>query len=409
MPTTYQTSYALDEVGTVPLTYQVGQYGYAAALDFPMAARGVLADIDFDFQNGRYYQAGQGVDPLVLTTTSRASTAYADNLAGEWSAFLSNVPRITNKGLLVEETRTNVVLWNRDLTNVAWTASNVTVAKDQTGIDGTATSASSLTATAGNGTVLQAITLASSARFQSAFVKRITGSGVVNMTMDNGATWTAVTVTSVWTRVAIPTQTLANPTVGFRIVTSGDAIAVDFVQNENNSVFATSPILVTTVAVARAADVVTVTTPPIFGASCTLFGRGTPVAPITLTAEQDIISINDGTNNNNFRLLRNATTGAVLENYRVGAAGATASSGSAWATSASGKVAAAGASGDQAVSFNGASVGVNTFAGSLGGVANVVNIGTSAAGAVPFRGYVERVALWSTTRLSNADLQRITR
>ena len=56
------------------------------------------------------------------------------------------------------------------------------------------------------------------------------------MTMDNGTTWTAVTVTASWSRVSIPKQTLANPTVGFRIVTSGDAVAIDFVQNENSTV-----------------------------------------------------------------------------------------------------------------------------------------------------------------------------
>ena len=133
---------------------------------------------------------------------------------------------------------------------------NVTAAKNQTGVDGTATAASSLTATSANGTCLQAITLGSAARWQTAYVKRITGSGVINMTMDNGATWTAIPVTSSWARVAIPTQTLANPTVGFRIVTNGDAVAVDFVQNENSLLQATSPLATTTAAVTRSNELV---------------------------------------------------------------------------------------------------------------------------------------------------------
>ena len=157
------------------------------------------------------------------------------------------------QGIRVEEARTNVCLWSRDLTNAVWTKTNVTAAKDQTGIDGVANSASKITATAGNGTCLQAITLASSARYQSAFVKRITGSGTINMTLDAGLTWTPVTVTASWTRVEIPTQTLANPTVGFQIVTSGDAIAVDVSQNENGT-FATSPIETFASTVTRAAD-----------------------------------------------------------------------------------------------------------------------------------------------------------
>lgn len=159
-------------------------------------------------------------------------------------------------GLLAEEARTNRCLWNRDLTNAAWTKTNATAAKTSTGIDGVVNSASTLTATAGNGTCLQAITSASAARITSAFIKRRTGTGVIEMTQDNGGTWTAVTASinaSTWTMVNVPSATVTNPTVGFRIVTSGDEIDVDFVQEETGA-FVTSPIEVTTVAVARTAD-----------------------------------------------------------------------------------------------------------------------------------------------------------
>lgn len=159
-------------------------------------------------------------------------------------------------GLLLEGSRINIVLHNRDLTNAAWTKTNVTAVKDQTGIDGVASSASKITATSANGTCLQAITTGSTQRAQFAYVKRITGSGTINMTMDNGSTWTVVTVTAAWTKVTIPPQTLANPTVGFRIVTSGDAIAVDYVQNEAGA-FESSPLATTTGAVTRAADSLT--------------------------------------------------------------------------------------------------------------------------------------------------------
>jgi hypothetical protein len=215
--------------------------------------------LDFKFAiNGSFLDASSGSSSLV--TFTRASTANYFNSSGllvsaavDAARFDYNPSTLAARGLLLEESRANVVLWNRDLTNAAWTSTNVTAAKTQTGIDGVANSASSITATAGNGTCLQAITLASSARFQTAWVKRLVGAGVVNMTTDNGSTWTAVTVTAGWTRVSIPTQTLANPTVGFRIVTSGDSIAVDFVQNENGT-FATSEIDTTTVAVTRSID-----------------------------------------------------------------------------------------------------------------------------------------------------------
>jgi hypothetical protein len=167
------------------------------------------------------------------------------------------------RSLLLEDTRNNNVLWNRDQTNAAWTKVNMTTAHTSTGADAGPNSATRLTATAGNATCLQALVLGSQPRYQSAYVKRITGSGNIQMTQDNGATWTTIGITANWTRAEIPVQTLANPTVGFRIVTNGDAIDVDFVQNENGS-FATSPIVVTTIAVTRAADSCSLpfTTPP---------------------------------------------------------------------------------------------------------------------------------------------------
>ena len=215
------------------------------------------SEIDLDFANNRLWTAlgGENSDFATYLSCSRASTAYAPTSANSLTQFGTDTLRITDLGLLREAARTNVVLWDRDLTNAAWTKTNVTAAKDQTGPDGVSNSASSITATAGNGTALQSITLGSSDRFQSAWVKRLIGSGTINMTMDNGSTWTAITVTAGWTRVTIPTQTLANPIVGFRIVTNGDSIAVDFVQNEDGT-FGTSPIETTTASTTRASDVI---------------------------------------------------------------------------------------------------------------------------------------------------------
>jgi hypothetical protein len=219
----------------------------------------VAESLDFKFAiNGSFLDASSGSSSLV--TFTRASTANYFNSSGllvsaaiDAARFDYDPSTLAARGLLLEEARTNVVQRNRDLTNAAWTSTNVTAVKDQTGIDGVANSASRITATAGNGTCLQAITLASSARFQTAWVKRLVGSGVVNMTMNNGSTWTVISPTASWTRVSIPTATLANPTVGFRLVTSGDSIAVDFVQNENGA-FATSEIGTTTASVPRSAD-----------------------------------------------------------------------------------------------------------------------------------------------------------
>jgi hypothetical protein len=193
-------------------------------------------------------------------TYTRASTALYLDFNGLIRTAASGAPRIEYdpvtlavKGYLAEGARTNLCLWSNDQSNAAYTKTNMTAVQNQVGPDGLPNSASLLTATAANGTCLQAITAASQATAQSAYIKQITGSGVINMTMDNGVTWTVVTATSLWTKVRIPSQTLANPTVGFRIVTSGDAIAVAYCQTEP-AAWDSSPIPTTTVAVTRAAD-----------------------------------------------------------------------------------------------------------------------------------------------------------
>ena len=127
-----------------------------------------------------------------------------------------------------------------------------------TDLDGIANTATTLTATAADAIILQPITLASEARCASAYVKRRTGTGTISFTQDGGSTWTDITSqinSSTWSRVQI-TSTLANPSVGFKISTSGDAIDVDCAQNEAGAV-ATSPIVTTIAAVTRNADSLT--------------------------------------------------------------------------------------------------------------------------------------------------------
>lgn len=244
------------------------------------------ANIDFDFLNNRvwWYNRVSAFASLLSCARAAPATTYYEQADGTLITFAANVLRIGNRGLLSEETRTNVVLWNRDMTNAAWTKTNVTAALDQTGVDGVANAATSLTATANDGTVTQAITLASSARWQTCYIKRISGSGAISMSMDGGSTYTVVTVTNAWKRVALATQTISNPAPTFKMATSGDVIAIDFVQNENSGIQATSPIATTTVAVARSADVILLRSVPFQNPSAiTVYSQGWGNTPSSVT------------------------------------------------------------------------------------------------------------------------------
>ena len=170
------------------------------------------------------------------------------------------IPAANLLGFRREAAATNNLLYSRDLSNAAWsTKTNITADKTATGLDGIANTATTLTASAADAIILQPTSgIASAARCASAYVKRRTGTGTISFTQDGGSTWTDITSqtnSSTWSRVHI-TATLANPSVGFKISTSGDAIDVDCVQNEPGAV-ATSPIVTTTATITRNADSLT--------------------------------------------------------------------------------------------------------------------------------------------------------
>jgi len=155
--------------------------------------------------------------------------------------------------LLMEGSRTTRGLGRRDLTNAAWTKTNCTAARTVQGIDGVANRASRLTATGANATCLQAVVNGSQARRFAPFIRRVTGSGNIDITLDNGTTWTTQTIGLAWARVAGISQTLVDPTFGFRIVASGDVIEVDFAAIEDGT-FDTSPLEGVGASATRAGD-----------------------------------------------------------------------------------------------------------------------------------------------------------
>lgn len=422
--------------------------GYAVG--FPMSASGVLASLDFDFQNGRYYQSGQGVDPLVLTTTSRASVGYANSLAGVWSSFLSNVPRITNKGLLVEEARTNNIRNNSMQGAVAgtpgtaptnWTIATfagVAVSVIGTGVEdgvdyidirwnGTAGS----TVAGGRIVIFESDTQVVAANGQTwsgSTFARLVGGALVGVILLRGvyernaaganlgsSTEGLITAGSSW-NYGTTTRTNTNALAAFEntaiAVNWSNGTVVNFTlrigwpQLELGS-FATSPIRTTGAAATRAADVVTVTTPPAFGSAYTLFSRAIPNAPATYVTNQVALGVNNGTANERSRIRRVAVTGIGQGVVTDGGVDTVVASGMVSAQSVSRKIAFAIAAADQALSQDGAA----TVAGAstLPSTPTIITIGTDQSTTLSYNGYIERIALWPTTRLLNTDLQRITR
>jgi len=192
---------------------------------------------------------------------TRATTATRVNASGLIEVVASGIPRLDYPlgggcpALLVEPSGTNLALHSRDLSNIVWVKTSITAAKNAVGADGTVSGATTLTATAASGTVLQSLVNVSQSRVFSAYIRRVTGTGAIQLTTNGGTNWTTVTITSGYTQVACDAQTVLNGSVGVRMAVSGDVIEVDFTQGEVGPV-ATSTIPTTTASATRNADVI---------------------------------------------------------------------------------------------------------------------------------------------------------
>jgi hypothetical protein len=351
------------------------------------------------------------LDPRIAFT--RASNGWEFNSAGNLAQYGADVPRfgydqstLAARGLLMEMARANLALHSRDFTQSAWVKTNITAALNVTGIDGVANTASRLTATAGNATALQTITSASANHVTSFFVRRISGTGTVEITQNGGTTWTAITITSAWQRFVIPAATILNPVIGFRLGTNGDVIAVDVAQTEAEA-FPTSPIITTSASVTRAVDSGTMAsvTPWFNSAEGTLFAEVLfPFFPDFNGAVQvsDLIRLGDGTNNNLYSL-RFVRDGAVYLDGVVRAAFIDFFDGPAYVFSANQvcRIALAYSSAGFATVFNGGTVTTGGAAALPSGINRMLISGTGGAH------YLRRVAYYPT-RLSNAALQGLT-
>jgi hypothetical protein len=255
----------------------------------------------FDRHNGITPIAGHMYERFL-----RGSEAsYWDN--GILKIAARDCPRIetdssgVTTGLRIEGGATNHCHVNRDMSNVAWTKSNITAARDATGIDGVANSASTLTATATDGTCTgNAMTsLNSVVAVYSIYMKRKTGTGTISVSVDGGATYNTATVTSTteWTRYQWNDNNAAAQIV-IKIGTSGDELECDFAQGEivaTNSTSAycraTSPIWTRTAgAVTRSPDYLSYNmSGPVSGLGMTVYMELIDAFPMTSLSEVPII------------------------------------------------------------------------------------------------------------------------
>jgi hypothetical protein len=340
------------------MTFGLGRmgngFGRAGILSSPAWALPGF-DIDMYFANSKY--KGRAAADL---TCSRASTGYANDSFGNWTSFANNVARITNLGLKVEEARTNSVRnnsmqgavigtpgtlptnWIQSAnTGLQW---NVAGLGTENGIDYVDMQLVGTSAGAGvSNLYFESVTQIAASPGQSwtssAFVKQQAGSQTNISGFDIGfAAYTNVpalisTVDSAFALTAanlgsqrvsaIGTTPATTATVEPLLVVgdSGGAvnltIRIGWPATELGASL-TTPMRTTNAAVTRAADVVTLTSPPIFGPSITLFTAFNTDLPLPVPSTNfGLVQVDDGTNNNMIETRLPAGTSAATSNVFV--------------------------------------------------------------------------------------------
>jgi hypothetical protein len=283
--------------------------------------------------------------------------------------------------------------------------------RNAVGADGAASGATTLTSTAASATITQNISHASQSRIFSAYMRRVSGTGQIQLTTNGGTNWQTVTLTSAFAPFNSGAQTVASGQVGIRMIASGDVIEVDFTQAEVGPV-PTSPITTTIAAVSRAADTIIASGALVSG----LIGQteGVLYCEFTLSSISDVIVVPNAYNSaqNYVGILHNGTNSLVLRiRYRSGGSNLNINFTQVATIGTTYKVAIGYKSGDSAAFVNGVQVGSTdttafAFENPLTLIEILVRQFYSSALFGPNR--IRAVALY-TTRLSNDQLAELTR
>ena len=219
------------------------------------------------------YSSGSTTGTLTVTRASGSPGTYinangivttqvATNNTPRWfNGYYDDIgPRTTYNvgGLIIEQAATNLVPDSAAFSAATWTVSNttdITVTDNATmSPDGTG-NASLLESTAANSTII--LTTAVTAQTFSVFLKRVSGSGNIQITANGGTTWTTVSLPASGWGYFQRKEAGASQTCGIRIVTSGDSIYAWGAQFENTGNYATTYIPTSGGSAARSKETLT--------------------------------------------------------------------------------------------------------------------------------------------------------
>jgi hypothetical protein len=405
-----------------------------------LSADGIAATVDLNFVSGIGVYNGVASPVTSLLTTSRTTTggvgSYIDDLSGTWRLVTDNQPRISNKGLLIEEARTNNIKNNSMQGAIPGTpgtgpnfwfssfpvsgiAANIIGTGTENGIDYIDYQFVGTTGGVSNGFISfdTGVADTSGVTWAGSIFAKLVGGSLTNINpidieiteQGTGGTSTSVNITPNSNSLGSQRTTVTHANtgtgstlfLGIRLSwTAGSlpinaTIRIGWPQLEQGA-FVTSPIRTTAAAVTRNLDIVTLTSPPVAGASMTEY---VAVIPLANTSNQFAVDYTDGTITNEGGIFRATNAVTFISNGGNGGSVVT-PVGSVY------KAAASFITGSQHFTTNGGSV--LTLAQPFTTGLNHVNIGLRADQTFAANGYVQRTALWPTTRISDAGMQALT-
>jgi hypothetical protein len=330
--------------------------------------RGASQGVDLNFAGGVFWLGGASTSAFTtlpgasFSRTDTNGTATALDLAGNAIQFATGVPRITNRGLLVEEGRTNLLLRSQEFDNAAWVQTTTTVTANAIAAPDGSLTADLLTTNATSGCVTRqdvAGIAPGNPHTMSFFAKAGSGNTFVaailfTPTGVNGArAWfnttngavSGVAAAGAGTGISTTSTALANGWYLFTLTVTpngaGTVLRAELDQSTTsgsyNTVnggnlylwqadvqpgsFPTSPIITTGAAGTRGGDVPLLTGVPFYAGGVTLLAdleELTAAAPAS--ANEFIASLSDNSINNRISLFRIQGTSSLGSRSTVGGA-----------------------------------------------------------------------------------------
>jgi hypothetical protein len=312
-------------------------------------------------------------------TLSRPSYGWMETAAGLIVRVDPNLPRQRpDLGTLIEEARTNRLVWSRDLTNAVWSKDGITVQRvaDPTALGGFV---NRLTATKANAVIYQAVFGMPNAAHVGAFrLRRVSGSGAA--LIGAGGPRSAVPVGAAWSWGELPQPANTNYILTLEIATSGDVLEFDWAGLEDGA-FRTSPVETAGLALARATSV---TMCPSAGWAAAAFDISLSVS--LLTASGSGVLFDALAANNGVRIEKSGNDLVVTTGNGVATATTTVTL--AWVAATSYRIAASGSGGTVTVKRGGVVAGTGAAKPMPTAFPVNVAIGCTIAGASQINGWV---------------------